>query len=814
MPAVHYDKRLPSLDTLSQAAPVATKRHWPQIYFGVGCTSLGTLLLELGLTRVFSVVYFYHFAFLAISIALFGLGAGGVFSYLAAGWRWPLFGKLGALAIANAGAIVLCSLFLLTRTGNLQAAGLMAAYFAAAVPFLLSGTILSLVIADTIEAVNRVYFFDLMGAAGGCLVLVPLLNWIGGPNTLLVAGVLFAVSAAIWFHLARAPRGRSAAVLFGVALVALIAYNSKSFVIDVKFAKGAALKNEEFVQWNSFSRVALKPEPGRDMKSIVIDADASTGVARFDFAHLSAAERFDLAYHGPGFPYLLRPGAKTLVIGPGGGWDISRALASGSKDVTGVEINPIIATTIMRKKFPQYSDGLYFRPEVKIVVEDGRSFVRRSHERYQVLQATLVDTWASTAAGAFALSENNLYTTNAFVDYLSHLTADGVMAFTRWGFDPPRESLRIVSLARAAFSQMGESDAAGHVAVVREDVQRLEGWGSQDTILISRAPLSGADVELIESAAAKARMQVVYAPGTSVETPFRELLVTRDPKRFYDSYPFDVRPVTDDRPFFFYTVQARDLSQFLKHAPATNADYKINAALPILFGVIVISIAATLVILALPPLVFGRRLRADAGAIRALLFFVFIGAGYILIQVALIQKFVLFLGHPTYALTVIIFSMLLSSGIGSFASKRLVRGDAGRLNWVLMLIAAAVLALALLMTPVAESGVALPFPVKVLITAGLIAPAGFAMGMPFPTGLSLLERVMPASVRWAWAINAAASVMGSAAAMFLAIYLGLRATIVIGGVFYLAALVSVMWSPLRRARAIAPGADSPARLEA
>src|ERR1700761_1055654 len=560
MQAVHYHKNLPSLDPLArETTRSAGTRHWPQIYFGVACTSLATLLLELALTRVFSVVYFYHFAFLAISIALFGLGAGGVFSYVAAGWRWTLFTKLGALAGTNAIAIVVCSCFLLTRTGSLHPAGLMAAYFAAAIPFVFSGTILSLVIADTIQSVNRVYFFDLMGAAGGCLVLVPLLNWVGGPNTILVAAVLFAVSAAIWFHLGQAPRGRIGAVLLGLGLVALITYNSKAFVIDVRFAKGKQLKGEEFVQWNSFSRVALKPEVGRNMKSIVIDADAATGVARFDLAHLSAAERFDLAYHGPGFPYLLRPGAKTLVIGPGGGWDVTRALAAGSKDVTGVEINPIIATTIMRRKFPQYSNNLYLRPEVKIVVEDGRSFIRRSRERYQVLQATLVDTWASTAAGAFALSENNLYTTNAFVDYLSHLTDDGVMAFTRWGFDPPRESLRIVSLARAALGQAGQNDAARNIAVVREDLQRLQGWGSQDTILISRAPFSVADIDRIQSAAATARMQVVYVPGTDVETPFRELLLSNRLQRFYNSYPFDVRPVPDDRPFFFYTVQPRDL---------------------------------------------------------------------------------------------------------------------------------------------------------------------------------------------------------------------------------------------------------------
>jgi hypothetical protein len=798
MPAVHYHRELlPSHSSLRGAARQG--RRWPQIYFGIAATSLATLLLELSLTRVFSVVYFYHFAFLAISLALFGLGAGGVFSYVVSGWRGSLFSKLGILAATNAAAIVLCLSFLLSRASHLGTRELIAGYFVAAIPFLLSGTILSLIIADTIERVNRTYFFDLAGASAGCLVLVPLLNWVGGPNSIIVAGVLFAVSAAIWFDLGGDSRGRIGAVLLGLLLVALITYNSKYFLIDVKYAKGQPLKNEEFVKWNSFSRVALRPEPhGGGLKSIVIDADAATGVARFDFAHLTAEEKFDLAYHGPGFPYLLRPGAKTLVIGPGGGWDISRALASGSKDITGVEINPIIANVIMREKFPAYSNYLYFRPEVKIIVEDGRSFVRRTQEHYQVLQATLVDTWASTAAGAFALSENNLYTTNAFHDYLTHLTPDGVMAFTRWGFDPPRESLRIVSLASTALRELGQSDPARNVAVVRENLQQLDHWGSQDTVLISRNPFTATDVARIRSAAAKGRMEVVYSPGTRVRTAFSELLTAANPNAFYRSYPFDVRPVTDDRPFFFYTVQPRDLWQFALHASRASADYKINSALPVLFGVVLVSIVATLIILCLPPLVLGNRVPRDRGVLRALLLFMFIGAGYILIQVALIQKFVLFLGHPTYALTVIIFSMLLASGIGSFASKRLVRGDSARLTRCLVIIAGAIILLAAVATPISESGVGLPFPVKVLISVALIGPPAFAMGMPFPTALALLERIAPSSVRWAWAINAASSVMGSAAAMFFAIYAGLETTLIIGGLLYLAALISVTAFRLKR----------------
>jgi hypothetical protein len=781
----------------------ARRRHWPQIYFGVAATSLATLILELALTRVFSVVYFYHFAFLAISIALFGLGAGGVFSYVVAGWSGTLYKKIGVLASLNAMAIVLSLWFLLGRSASLGSGELIAAYFVAAIPFLLSGTILSLVVADTIGRVNRVYFFDLIGAAGGCAVLVPLLNWVGGPNTIIVAALLFAMASAIWFHLAGSALGRAGAVLLGLVLVGLITLNWKYPMIDVKFAKGQRLTNEEFVRWNSFSRIALKKQAD-GARVIIIDGDANTYVAQLDLNHLTPRQSFELANHGPGFPYLLRPGAKTLIIGPGGGMDVARALASGSKDVTGVEINPIIATDIMRKRYPGYSNNLYFRPDVRIVVEDGRSFVRRSREHYQVLQATLVDTWASTAAGAFALSENNLYTTNAFVDYLSHLTPDGVMAFTRWGFEPPRESLRIVSLADAALRRLGQSDPARNIAVVREDLSKLQHWGAQDTILVSRNPLTSADLNRLQTAATAAGMQIAYQPGTALNTPFRTLLTTSTRNQFYESYPFDVRPVSDDRPFFFFTVQARDLLDFARSASRLAEDYKINSALPVLFAVVGISIVATIVILALPPLLLGHRLPRERGAISALWFFLCIGAGYIIIQVALIQKFVLFLGHPTYALTVIIFSMLLSSGCGSFAGKRIVRNDPVRLRRLLLAVVFANIVIALVVTPICEGGVALPFAIKVLITIALISPLGFAMGMPFPTGLTLLERIMPASIRWAWAVNAASSVLGSAAAMFLAIYLGLRITLMIGSLFYFGALLSVWLSPLAGVRESLP----------
>jgi predicted membrane-bound spermidine synthase len=763
---------------------------------------MGTLLLELSLTRIFSVVFYYHLAFLAISIALFGMGAGGVFSYIVAGWKTPLFTRLGRLSGINSLLVILALALILAQKSDPNGWSIALIYFPTALPFFLAGTILSLAVSETIEKVDRVYFFDLLGAAAGCLLLLPLLDLFGGLNTVIAAGVLFAVAAAIWHSMDGAIAGRAGSVALALALVAFLTYNSSAKLLGIRYAKGQKLENETFEKWNSFSRIAIAPEKGSGSPTIFIDADASTAIAHFDFDHLTAQQRHDLLEQGPALPYAVRPGAKALIIGPGGGWDVARALASGSHDITGVEINPIIATTIMRRRFASLSGGLYLRPDVHIFEEDGRSFVRRSADKFQVLQATLVDTWASTAAGAFALSENNLYTTDAFRDYLQHLTDDGVAAFTRWGFQPPRESLRLVSLAIEALEPLGENDAWRHVIVGREG--SVEGWGARDTVLISRKPFSDADIGRARVMMAAARMDMVYLPGLDVRNEFHDLLRSPNPDQYERSYTFDITPVSDNRPFFFYTVQPRDLWTYWTSASRASADFKINRAVPLLFVLMGVSLVATLLILLLPPLVLGARLPRERGVWTFLLYFLFIGCGYILIEVALIQKFVLFLGHPTYALTVVIFSMLVSSGLGSYASRRVVGKVEGRLIKVLGCMAIGTALLGLALSGLLTALVWLPWPLKAAMTVLLIAPLGFVMGMPFPTGLRRLEEWHAPSVRWAWSLNAAASVLGSVAALVCSIYLGLVQTLVIGGLLYIAALAVV-----ERVRGYAAGAPQP-----
>src|SRR5215469_4479181 len=270
---------------------------WSLIYLCVGLTSLATLLFELSLTRIFSVVFYYHFAFLAISIALFGLGVGGVLSYVVAGWRAPLPYKLGGLSLANTGLIAIALTAILAQGNRISPWDYALIYFTTSLPFIASGTILSLAVSETIERVNRVYFFDLLGAAGGCMLLWPLLELLDGPSAVISAGAIFAAAGAIWFTLAGSMRGRVISVTAALTLVAFLTYDKHHNLIGIHHAKEHTLANETFVKWNSFSRIAIEHDPGDEKEkrgpsdSIRIDADAQTGIANFDFAHVADEQR-------------------------------------------------------------------------------------------------------------------------------------------------------------------------------------------------------------------------------------------------------------------------------------------------------------------------------------------------------------------------------------------------------------------------------------------------------------------------------------------------------------------------------------------
>jgi hypothetical protein len=457
----------------------------------------------------------------------------------------------------------------------------------------------------------------------------------------------------------------------------------------------------------------------------------------------------------------------------------------------------------MRGRYATYSKHLYQRPDVHLHVTDGRSYLRSTQQKFDVVQMTLVDTWASTAAGAFALSENNLYTVEAFREYFEHLKPEGMIAITRWEFHEPREALRVVSQAMEALHALGVAQPQRNFIVASQGL--LNEDGIPVVVLAKKTPFTAAEEDAVRAHFIKyGDLHPLYLPSGSPANPFAALIASNDPYAFARGYAYNVSPVDDNAPFFFFTLKA---GQILGHdSLRRGVDWKVNLGVLVLLLVLAISFCAVVLFLILP-------LALHKGAVRQspapLLYFVAVGLGYILVEIAFIQRFVLFLGHPTYALTVVIFLLMLSSGAGSLASRRwLPRTE---MAWMpLLLIGAALLANVIFLPHSLARWVGLEFNYRLMVSALLLIPLGFVMGMPFPTGLRALvagsdarrrgdEAEEDNAVEWAWAMNAAASVLGSVLAMVIAIQFGLNVTLACGVAAYLAALALLPTLRPRRA---------------
>ncbi len=765
---------------------------------GIGLGSFAALLLELALTRLFSVVLFYHFAFLSISIALLGLGAGGVFAYLKKSWftRFETRNLAASLCATNALFIPFVLAVVLRTPVSLELSRpnflrLTVIYIASAIPFFLTGLQFSIIFARESGHIPRLYGADLCGGALACLGIVPLLNFLGGPNTILFAALVAAVAGSVWATTADV---RRVTLTLASVLLGLIAANHSGRLLDVVYAKGAFRDPAmvEFARWNAISRVEVDRQD--NAKVIVIDADANTFIMNSDPKNWqNTSWQKNLMSAPPALVNVLRPHGEYAIIGPGGGVDVLRAVANGSPNVTGIEINPIIANTIMRDKYADYSYHLYQRPEVHLHVTDGRSFVRNAKQSFDVVQMTLVDTWASTAAGAFALSENSLYTVEAFQEYFAHLKSDGIIAITRWEFQQPREALRVVSVAMEALHRQGVENPAKNFIVVSEG--DLDEDGLPVVVLAKKSAFTQQEESAVEQHLNRyPNLVALYRPSDAGDNPFSSLIASNNPSAFARQYAYNVAPVSDNAPFFFFTLK---LGQILRpQSLQQGIDWKVNLGVAVLGMVLIISVIAVVAFLVIP--LAARQRRRERWV--PLLYFVAIGLGYIMVEIAFIQRFVLFLGHPTYALTVVVFLLLLSSGAGSLASRRWL-GQSGNARLPLTVIATALLLYVFILPKVLNALVGIAFIAKLLVSAMLLVPLGFAMGMPFPTGLRALS-VVPRdtsepqrnnsgenTVEWAWAMNAASSVLGSVLAMVIAIQFGLNITLACGAGAYLTALM-------------------------
>lgn len=747
--------------------------------------SLAVLMLELVLTRIFSVTMYYHFAFLAISLALFGSGASGIYVYLLPklfrSERAPR--QLAHSALLASVSVIVALVVLLRLDLNLTSfegnyAKLLTVYLVAGTPFFLAGLCISLALTHYAKAVSRIYFYDLAGAAIGCLLVIPALNMLGGPASMLAIAVPLLAAAACF-----ALPDRRYQVVSGVLIlvvVGLIVWDQRTGVFSITNAKGEDGRRIIFQKWNSFSRVTVSGDPQQDKYlQIKIDSDAATAVLRHDWPYQPKTEGESittLAYH---LKKNTQP--KVLIIGPGGGPDVINAMTLGARHVTGVEINPIIARDIMQDRFRDYSGNLYGHPKVSIVVDEGRSYIRSTNEKYDVIQATLVDTWAATSAGAFALTENNLYTVEAFKDYATHLTESGMLTMTRWLLEPPQQDLRLISLTRAMMQELGIQDPAKHIMMVKDR-------GKSDrlavTYIFKRSPFTEEEVNRVRQICEQEGFGSLYLPGYPQENIFTRLITAPDPTPIYNSYPLNIEPTYDNSPFFFNNVR---MGEYSKVFTLNYESQKTNLGIFVLVVLMVIT-AVLVVAFLLVPLVLLRRdviREAGLGQMKLILYFACLGAGFITVEISLVQKFTLFLGHPVYALAVILFSVLIFSSLGSYLTGRLP--DAELAHWAVRVIAviwAITLVYIAVLPYLFYNYVSLALPIKVVMAVLFLSPLALVMGMPMPLGIRLTNLKMGALIPWAWGVNGATSVLGSVATFILAISFGFNQALIAGLLVY------------------------------
>jgi spermidine synthase len=487
-------------------------------------------------------------------------------------------------------------------------------------------------------------------------------------------------------------------------------------------------------------------------------------------------------------PYRLVSQPRVLILEPGAGLDVLLAVDNEATHVVAVDGNPLIIS-IVRDRYTEFAGDLYRLDEVTIVAEDGRSHVRRSGEEFDIIQVSLADTFKPIASGAYSLSEDYLYTTEAFVDYLRHLAPGGMLVVHRWLQTPPSESVRTLTLALSALQRMEIENPTEDVVALRSLYTAL--------LLVKNEQFTPREIEVIKSFAQDKRFDLIYYPGMKpdevnrysiLEEPhyyntFIDMLETEDRASFYAAYPFDITPPSDNRPFFFHFFRWEQTPEILQTLGKTWQPFG-GSGYFVLLTLLILALLASLILILLPLSFLRGRGEVREGK-RLFLYFLLLGIGYLFVEIPLLQRFILFLGHPIYAFATVLFTLLTFSGLGSLLSPRLSLRKA--LGGLIVLIACYPLILPHLFRWLL--GGSLVF--RLLASVIILAPLGFLMGFPFPKGIRLTGRIAPGLVPWAWAINGCASVLSSILAVMTAISYGFSWVLFIGGMAYALALVAI-----------------------
>jgi len=780
-----------------------------RIYISTFLLTFSTLLFEIGLTRIFSVLTWHHFTPMIVSMALLGFGMAGASLTLRnrSGSGAVTLGFVSRHAFRFGFATIL-SVLLITRIHFeplaitrdwTQLLSLFSYYVLLTIPFFFAGLALGGIIFLFQTDISRVYFSDLLGASTGSLVSVWAIPTLGVTNLVIGVGLLGACAGLVMDSLEKGfgnVKNWLQVTFLGLCLAAGLYFDP--YLVHVPPSKPLFYgvnpwkTDSDLVlsRWSVVGRIDITRPIRRQLSAfggevssrvrdiqwehvfIYQDGQAPTGILKTD-GNLSKMPF--LRNYLQAAPYALQRNPKVLVIGIGGGVDGLIALAHGATEVVGVDINRFITEAITRR-YDRYTGRIFNRPDVKIIVAEGRHYLSRTKDCYDLIQLSGVDTFTALASGAYALTETYLYTTEAIKEYWNHLHDGGILSFSRWYFKPPRETLRLAAMMVQALEEMGIPEPWRHIAIVN--------GASWAETLLKKTPFSPEEMEVLRTWARENRFELMYDPYVVMDSEFDAVLRSsgRDREEFFDRYVYNVRPASDDRPFFFDYYKWKHL--FRKE---TGKYGFIATSMPLslwtlLFSLIQILLLAIFGIL-YPHLKLKEALTAKRGKLAVVCYFGALGLGFIFIEIALIQKLMVFLGGPTYSFSITLFSILLFSGLGSYFTGWL-NLEPKKIFLTLPLV------LVLLSVGVSQAlSLAVPhwlgfsLPVRAGLAVLVLAPLAFVMGMPFPSGIRLLSRYEPNLVPWAWAANSFLTVFGSLFCIFLSMMLGFQM------VFYLAALV-------------------------
>jgi len=801
----------------------------PFFLTGLGLLCLSVLVQQICLTRILSVMTFFHLAFVSISMAMLGLTAGAVLVYLKGYDAKDLPTQLPRLtryyAISSAvGLFVLCSTYMPASMGVNNIAAITKIVALMAIPYTFAGMAIALCLTRSEEygSIGLRYAVDLCSAAAGCLLCIPLLNYVSAPYAVLIAA-LTSYLASLLFSAATqnttAPFKESAAILLGfVAMIGILTSQQdrpNALYAPTFKAEGVSLDKFAFNRWNSFSNIMISepamqrpfywgasqnaPRTVQSQSSLLIDGMAGTPLYKFegDYSKLGF-----LKHDITNLAYFIRHQGASAVIGVGGGRDVMAARHFGFNDVTAVELNPIIVN--MLNKDEPFASFVNLRndPHIKMHVDDGRSWFARTDRKFDLIQMSMIDTFAATGAGGFTLSENGLYTVEGWQHFLNALTENGAFTVSRW-YSPHNvnETGRVVSLAMAALWRNGVTDIRKHIY--------LAGRHQLSTLIITKQPLTTEEIATLDRVSDDMGYTVLVHPTKDVEAGLISEMIRFTDEASLDEFArqqlLDVSAPTDSRPFFFNQLRLSQIANANKILAQEGYEGgtvvgNLRATISLLL-IIAISFFAIIFVLLVPT--FNAVKGLDRSYARAgTTYFMLIGLGFMLVEIALIQRTSLFLGHPTHGLAIALFSLILATGLGSLASSRInLMKSYSRLR-LLPLLTFAVLLLSAWLAPglfAQHEGASLA--VRGAIAVATIALPAFFMGFAFPVGMTLAESINATPTPWFWSVNGAAGVLASGLAVLISMTFSIPVTLLCGAVCYLLLLkpMSTMYGLRNRA---------------